>query len=420
MSLKNPDPDPLPFDQGLALLHRFEAAAKARRHADLECARVLALLDEHQAWRSVGCASPGELGERCSLSAPETRALLDLGRAMKITPLLETQVLEGRITVAAAASVAPVLADPGLLRPEDDWIGWAETEPTRTVRRRVRRRIEEVRQGGTSVVPVSLFVRGRCRDDFDRARAIASQKASRALTPGETFETVVDHYLDTFDVDRVEPGARRAPPTAMIGSRYVPMAVRREIYERQGRTCAVPLCEHTMFLELAHLVAHASGGDREADNLVLLCSLHHRFLDGGTIRMEGTASKPHFLDALGRDFAKRYEPGGSRCSRETSGASSASGAASPPGSSDAVDASGPVSSADPVRPDNPASPANSARASGPAGASKSSRSRPPHVETGGRERIPGSGDPPPSPSEPCCLPEAPRPPEPTCPPEGSP
>ena len=383
----NPDSDPPPLEQGVALLRRFEAAAKARRQADLECARVLALLDEHQAWRSVGCASPGELGERCSLSAVETRALLDLGRAMKQTPLLESHVLEGRITVAAAASVAPVLADPALLRPEDDWIGWAETEPTRTVRRRVRRRIEEVRQGGESVVPVSVFVRGKCREDFDRARTIASQKASRALTPGETFETVVDHYLDTFDVDRTEPGSRRCPPTSMIGSRYVPRAVRREIYERQGRTCAVPLCEHTMFLEMAHLVPHASGGDREADNLVLLCSLHHRLFDGGTIRMEGTASKPRFLDALGRDLGERYEPGGASITREKSGPSRA-----------------------------PCPPMTT----GSTGASNSSRARPPDVEAPGRERIPISGDPPPARSEPHDRPETPRPPEPPRHPEGSP
>jgi hypothetical protein len=120
---------------------------------------------------------------------------------------------------------------------------------------------------------VSVFVKPQARDDFDRARQIASRKAARALTQGETFEVVVDHYLDTFDEDRVKAGARRCPPTAMVDGRYVPMAVRREIYDRQGRSCAVGYCGNTLFLERAHLWAHASGGDREADNLVLLCSL---------------------------------------------------------------------------------------------------------------------------------------------------
>ena len=139
---------------------------------------------------------------------------------------------------------------------------------------------------------------------------MASRKAGRASVAGETLGVVADHYLDTFDEERVTPGERRCPPTALVNGRYVPRAVRREIYERQGQQCAVPLCEHFLFLEKAHLVAHASGGDREADNLVLLCSLHHSFLDSGVFHIVGTAATPRFIDAKGRDFATRYDPGG--------------------------------------------------------------------------------------------------------------
>ena len=110
----------------------------------------------------------------------------------------------------------------------------------------------------------------------------------------------------------MKPGERRCPPTSLVDGRYVPMAVRREIFERQGHECAVPFCSNTMFLEMAHLWAHASGGDREADNLVLLCSLHHFFLDSGTIRLVGTAASPRFFDRRGEDLAKRYDPGGSQ------------------------------------------------------------------------------------------------------------
>ncbi len=58
-------------------------------------------------------------------------------------------------------------------------------------------------------------------------------------------------------------------------------------------------------LEKAHIVAHASGGHREADNLILLCSEHHVFFDCGVIRLEGTASSPVFLDREGRNLAER-------------------------------------------------------------------------------------------------------------------
>ncbi len=321
----------MPHDRAVTLVDEVEAAVKVRREAELRCARALAELGDHKAWEQFNCASVSELGERIGLAGAEARALLDLGRAIRTSPLLEQKVTQGKVTVAAACCIAAALSDPKLLRDEDDWIGWAEAEPMGKVRDRVRRRREEVRIGDEPVCPVSLFVRQKGRDDFQRARTVASRKAGRALTPGETFEIVVDHYLDTFDVDRVTAGERRCPPTAQVNGRYVPMAVRREIFERQGHNCAVPFCMHTMFLEMAHLWAHASGGDREADNLILLCSTHHFFLDYGSITLVGTAAKPQFFSD-GEDMAKRYEPGGSMSGSRSRKSQSGEAGSGPPGS----------------------------------------------------------------------------------------
>jgi len=310
----NAEPAPsrplIPSEEIWALHEEFERAAHARREADLRCARALARLEELGGLFLFGCASVGELGERHGVSAIETRALLDLGRALPTQPLLEQQVADGRITVAAGAIVAQALSRPELQEGEDDWIEWARTRPTRALARELRRREEKARNGGRPVVPIPAFVSLDTRDDLYRSRVVASRKAGRSLSLGETLGVVCDHYLDTFDEERVSPGERRCPPTALVNGRYVPRAVRREIFERQGQQCAVPMCEHTMFLEKAHLVAHASGGDREAENLVLLCSLHHFFLDTGVLHIVGTAAKPRFFDEKGRDFATRYDPGG--------------------------------------------------------------------------------------------------------------
>jgi len=298
------------YDEARGLETRLAEAVHARREAELLCSRLLAEIEAREALGWLGCSSVGDLGEHLGMAADEARGLCDLGLAVEGAPLLEQKVREGRIPVKAACCVSRVLAHPELQQDEDDWIGWAETEPTKKLERRVRQRIEQARAGDDPVVPIQVFVRHQAHEQFQRARAVASAKAGRALTHGETFETVVDHYLDSFDVDRVAPGQRRVGPTTHVGGRYIPMQVRREIYERQGHTCAVPMCEHTLFLEHAHIVAHASGGSREADNLLLLCSLHHGFLDGDFIRLTGTAAKPVFLDPQGRDFGTRWLPGG--------------------------------------------------------------------------------------------------------------
>lgn len=298
-----------PFPNPLDLIEAWEDVAPALRGVELRAALALAAIDRDRAWSEVGCSSIGHFGERYGIAAERARVLAGAGRAVLELPHLEARLRGGHLSLEAAAVVGSVVSRPELLEEGDDWVEWAERVPLKVLRRQVRRREEEARTGGAPVVPVQVFVREDARDDFARAREIASAKAARALTEGETFETVVDHYLDTFDPDRVAAGTRRVPDTAMVNGRYVPMAVRREVDARQGHRCAVPYCDNTIFLEKAHIVAHARGGDREADNLLLLCSWHHDELDAGWISMTGTATKPVFLDPQGRDLARRFTVG---------------------------------------------------------------------------------------------------------------
>ena len=292
----------------LDLLKQFEGASARRREIDIECARILARLSELDGWSFAGCVSAGELGERFAVPAADTRSLLGCGRAMAALPYVEQQVRTGRITVASAGCLGEVLTNPALQRDEDDWIGWAQSESTQSLKKRVDKRKEELRFDAPPIA-MTLFVSTKERDDFQRARTIASRKASQLLTEGQTLACVVDHYLDCYDDERTAPGKRRLPDTAFVNGRYVPMAVRREVYERQGQRCAVPMCDNTIYIELAHLFAHACGGSREADNLVLLCSQHHFLFDSGTIRLVGTADKPRFFSRHGEDLTRRFERG---------------------------------------------------------------------------------------------------------------
>ncbi len=303
------EPTPDRVSRALALGERFRIAAARRREVDVEMAKILAELAGLGSWHVVGCASPGQFGERCAISARDARMLLDFGNAMVAAPEIEMQVREGRITVEAAGCVGEVLATPALMRSDDDWVHWARTESTKGLRGRVQKRKEEARLGGDPAFPLTVYVPQRARDDFAKARAVASRRAGHMVTPGETFEVVTRHYLDTFDEERASPGTRRAAPTTFVKGRYVPRAVRREVYRRQQGRCAVPFCGSSIFVEMAHLVAHRFGGDREAGNLLLLCSAHHRDFDDGWLTVTGAASDPRFLDRSGNDLALRFERG---------------------------------------------------------------------------------------------------------------
>jgi hypothetical protein len=90
-------------------------------------------------------------------------------------------------------------------------------------------------------------------------------------------------------------GARPADPTAVLEtsasssvfaplrqrSRYIPAALRREVYERDAGRCDYvdargERCCETRYLELHHLKPFAQGGGHQASNLALRCAAHNR------------------------------------------------------------------------------------------------------------------------------------------------
>ena len=76
-------------------------------------------------------------------------------------------------------------------------------------------------------------------------------------------------------------------------------AQQRALHKRSGR-CQYPGCTATRELEAHHVVAVERGGATELDNLILLCSRHHKLLHDHHIHTGGNAEHPAFTDASGR------------------------------------------------------------------------------------------------------------------------
>jgi hypothetical protein len=66
--------------------------------------------------------------------------------------------------------------------------------------------------------------------------------------------------------------------------RTVSTALRRALWSRD-RGCSFPGCHHTRFLDAHHIRHWAEGGDTSLENLMLLCSHHHRLLHEGGFRV---------------------------------------------------------------------------------------------------------------------------------------
>jgi hypothetical protein len=64
-------------------------------------------------------------------------------------------------------------------------------------------------------------------------------------------------------------------------TRAIPASIRRALDSRSGGHCQFPGCENRRWVDAHHIVHWARGGQTKIDNLVLLCSHHHRLVHEG-------------------------------------------------------------------------------------------------------------------------------------------
>jgi len=75
----------------------------------------------------------------------------------------------------------------------------------------------------------------------------------------------------------------------------------RTLVEHRDGGCRVPGCDQRRWLHVHHVVHWRHGGPTDPDNLVALCSAHHRMVHTGELRLAGDPSRPDGLRFHGRD-----------------------------------------------------------------------------------------------------------------------
>jgi hypothetical protein len=100
--------------------------------------------------------------------------------------------------------------------------------------------------------------------------------------PAAIFERALALLVDDLERKKLAAAKHRRPATAATpGSRYVPAAVKREVWARDEGRCAFVgahgRCTERGFLELHHLVPFADGGATATANLELRCRAHNAF-----------------------------------------------------------------------------------------------------------------------------------------------
>jgi hypothetical protein len=125
------------------------------------------------------------------------------------------------------------------------------------------------------------------REAHDKLRR--AQSLLRHVIPNGDAAAVFERALDALlaDLEKKKLGATTRPHQAKPttpGSRYIPAAVRREVWRRDGARCAfvgtAGRCSERGFLELHHVVPFAQGGEATTANIELRCRAHNAYEAG--------------------------------------------------------------------------------------------------------------------------------------------
>jgi 5-methylcytosine-specific restriction endonuclease McrA len=88
----------------------------------------------------------------------------------------------------------------------------------------------------------------------------------------------------------------------------VPPALRRAVLARDRHGCRVPGCKHTRFVDVHHLRPRSEGGKNAFENLIALCTAHHRATHRGELIIETAAGGLAFQHADGTPYGEATRP----------------------------------------------------------------------------------------------------------------
>lgn len=300
-------------------------------------ATLLRRLMEEGLHQVLGYATIADYGRFVlDLEPRRTQELLRLGRGLADLPALDAALAAGEIPWTKAREVARV-ATP---QTEHAWIVRAGALTSRQLEAEVagairgepppdgppepergparRRVVFEMEASEAFLLKKALawfrHSAGLSRDDFDDGVVLAAmarevlaraEDSAKEAPTGEAYriilsqcpscggttsvdsevsETVADEAVCDAEVVDARPG-----PDAGRATHTIPARARLLALAGSDWRCAVPGCQCRLWLDVHHLRARAAGGGHDPENLVALCSLHHRLLHEGLLALERRA-----------------------------------------------------------------------------------------------------------------------------------
>jgi 5-methylcytosine-specific restriction endonuclease McrA len=219
--------------------------------------------------------------------------LVRIARKSQIVPELRRALANGDVSISNAKTIASVIT----LQNQEEWIEKAKTLTKAKLEREVatisplKAKVEKARHIGNGRVQIVLNL---SEEEYDRRcniKDLVSQSLNKTATDSEVEVAMINCYEFFKDpLRKAERAAQRKckdkdrsqdASSPSIEEDTIPAPVRHEVNLRDQRKCQARnadgrICGCSRWTHMHHIIPRAQGGKDVAENLITLCSAHHR------------------------------------------------------------------------------------------------------------------------------------------------
>ncbi len=289
------------FSARSKLIHT-EAITRAQRYliAEAELLEIIIEVDSYKIYEELGLS---HLTPYCTkhlgLSEDVAANFVRVARKSITVPELKEAINEGRLSVTKAKTIVSVITQYN----HSDWIEKAEALTKEKLEKEVAiasphaKKSERAKPTGPDRVRFEFELSEADAKAFRRAQNLVSQKLKRAATLAETQAELLKVYLEKHDpVEKAQRAKNRSdkkakstqpsrdrskPALAKSNRRAIKAEVLHAVNLRDKSGCQAELpdgtkCKSTRWLDIHHITPKSEGGADTIENLITLCSSHHR------------------------------------------------------------------------------------------------------------------------------------------------
>jgi 5-methylcytosine-specific restriction endonuclease McrA len=267
--------------------------AKAFHRAEAELLDILQELDSAKTFLHYRCTS---LYDYClkylKLSEANTASFIRVSRKSDEVPELKEAIRKQEITISKAQRIASVMTKEN----SDHWLELAKTLPKSQLEKEVAKVApkeatpEKAKYVSEDRININMGVSENCMQKFRRVQDLVSQKNRKHSSLEESLEVLLEFYLQRNDpvakaqrnvISETAAGNQSATVPGHSNSQKPLLAqTKHQVNLRDQGQCTFVSdgnrCENQRWIEFHHVVPRSKGGSNNLENLVTLCSAHHR------------------------------------------------------------------------------------------------------------------------------------------------